>query len=269
LIRAVPFKGRYRVVDKVGGFLGRGVKEDMAINGFLVGLDHDVRQHRMMYYGLYEENSLNFLRRSLKPGDVVVEPGANIGYYSAICSGLVGPTGHVYSFEPSNSAFAQLKRNAEPGGPMNWTLEHAAITDHSGTMTFHDTPRVMRVGYACLEGVAAPADRISHQVEVYSLDDYCARKSITHIAFLKLDIEGSELPALRGAKGLLAAKAIRSILVETDTTPGHRDQFLEVDSILRGAGFRSFIAKRDGSLVPIDVPATPGLRKDVIWTREG
>ncbi len=261
----IPFKGRYRLADKAGAWLAGDLHEVVSISGLLVELDHNVLTHRMMYYGLYEENVMNFLRRTIQPGDVVFDPGANIGYFAAVCVGLVGERGHVYSFEPSNSAHAHILRHNIPGSLANWTLEHAALTDHSGTMTFYDTPRVMTRGFACLEGTYEPKDRIPHQVEVVSLDDYCARKGITGITFLKLDIEGSELKALRGAKRLLAAKAVKTILVETTLLPHTRELTKDIDDLLRAAGLRSYRAKRDGSLVPIQVMELKELREDILW----
>ena len=159
-------------------------------------------------------------------------------------------------------------RNNAIGSLPNWTLEHSALTDHSGTMTFYDTPRVMTRGFACLEGIYEPKDRIPHQVEVVSLDDYCARKKISSIAFLKLDIEGSELQALRGSKRMLEAKAINTILVEVSLFAHTRQITQDIDDLLRNAGFRSYHVKQDGRLAPIDVMANKELREDIIWRLE-
>ncbi len=266
VIRSAPFKGRYRLADKAGALLAGDLHEVEWINGIAVELDHNVLTHRLMYFGLYEENVVNFLRRDIRPGDVVFDPGANIGYFAAVCRGLVGETGHVYSFEPSNAAYAHMLKNNRLGALGNWTLEHSALTDHSGTMTFYDTPRVMTRGFACLEGTYEPKDRIPHQVDVVSLDDYCERKGIARIDFLKLDIEGSELKALRGAKNMLAKRAVRTILVETTLMAHTRGITAEIDDLLRTAGFRSHQANRDGTLVPIDSLSRKEIREDIIWT---
>lgn len=270
LTSTVPFKGRYRLADKAGRWLAGDLHEAVAINGVNVELDHNVLTHRLMYYGLYEENVVNFLKRDIRNGDVVFDPGANIGYFAAVCVGLVGGQGHVYSFEPSNAAHAHIVKNNAPAKgrttPLpNWTLEHSALTDHSGTMTFYDTPRVMTRGFACLEGTYEPKDRIPHQVDVVSLDDYCSRKNITSIAFLKLDIEGSELQALKGASRMLAARSIRTVLVETTLLPHTRELTGKIDELLRTAGYTSFRAKRNGELVPINVMEQQELREDILW----
>lgn len=267
----VPFKGRYRLADKVGGYLANGRHEVIDVNGIHVELDHQVLTHRLIYHGLYEENVVNYLKRTLKHGDVVFDPGANIGYFAAVARGLVGAAGHVYSFEPSNAAYAHtLKNNPLPNGskkPLpNWTLEHAALTDHSGTMTFYDTPRVMTKGFACLEGTYEPKDRIPHQVEVFSFDDYCAQNDIGAVAFLKLDIEGSELKALRGARRMLAERRVAVILVETTLKDHTREVTGEIDRLLRDAGYSSHQVRTNGTLVPVDVMARTQLREDIIWT---
>jgi FkbM family methyltransferase len=268
LIRTVPFKGRYRLADKAGAWLAGDLQEVIGIHGINVALDHQQLLHRLMYYGLYEENMMRYLRRAIRPGDVVFDPGANIGYFAAICVGLVGDRGHVYSFEPSNSAYAHLvKHNAAPRRS-NWTLEHAAVTDHSGVMTFYDTPRVISRGFACLEGTYEPKDRIPHPIDVVSLDDYCAKKNISSIAFLKLDIEGSELKALHGAKNLLANRAIKTILVETTIDKEKRPTMQAIDDLLRAAGSHSHHVRNDGTLAPLNVMEHTEVREDIIWTLE-
>ncbi|HMU14591.1 MAG: FkbM family methyltransferase [Bacteroidetes bacterium] len=266
LIQAAPFKGRYRLADKAGAALAGDLHEVFGLNGVGVGIDHAVLTHRLMYYGLYEENVMNFLRRDLRPGDVVFDPGANIGYFAAVCLGLVGSKGHVYSFEPSNAAHAHILKN-NPSPPANWTLEHAALTDHSGEMTFYDTPRVMTRGFACLEGTYEPKDRIPHQVKVFSLDDYCAARNINTIAFLKLDIEGSELKALQGAARMLASDSVRTVLVETTLLDHTVEMTRTIDDLLRGYGYRSHRARRNGVPDPINVMEHLGLREDILWTR--
>lgn len=265
LVRSAPFPGRYRLVETLGARLGKGRTELLVLNGVRMELDQGNILHRLIWYGLYEENVMNYLRRTLRPGDVVMDPGANIGYFAAECLGLVGPSGRVFSLEPSATAHGILRKN-NPSPPANWIIEQAALTDHSGEMIFYDTPRVITRGFACLEGVFEPKDRVPHQVKVFSLDDYCLQRGITDIAFLKLDIEGSELKALRGATRLLSARAIRSILVETSLEPHLRLNAEAIDGLLRSAGYRSYRANRNGALVPIDVLDQRELREDILWT---
>lgn len=269
LVKAVPVRGRHRLVDKVGPWLAPPFGEPLALNGMFLVLNHQVRQHRMIYYGLYEEGLMNFLSLHVRPGDVVLDPGANVGYITAYCLGLVGSGGHVHSFEPSPSANAHIRQFNNVGEQANWSLWDLALTDHEGTGTFYDTPRVMRVGYACLATAATPKDGIPFEVKLTTVDKFCAEQGIQRVRFLKLDIEGSELRALKGAARMLADNAIDIILVETATYGTARPIAEKINTLLKDAGFRSHRMRRNGTLRPLDVMAMPPGREDVIWMREG
>ena len=220
-----------------------------------------------MYYGLYEENIFNFLRRYLKPGMVVFDPGANMGYFAAQCIGPLGAEGIVHSFEPSRTANAQMRRMNDLQRFATWKLWDLALTDHTGEHTFYDTPRVMVRGFACLEGTYDPADKITYPVQVTTLDAFCTTQGVDRIDFLKLDIEGSELPALRGAERLLHEGCIGCVMVETTLVDRTRELTQKVDDLMRTAGFSSFRATRDGRTTPVEVMEHTTFREDVLWLK--
>ena len=58
--------------------------------------------------GTYEPNALVVLRSLLREGDIFVDVGANVGVFSLVASGWVGPAGHVIAFEPSSREFSRL-----------------------------------------------------------------------------------------------------------------------------------------------------------------
>ena len=68
-----------------------------------------------------------YLKKNIKPGDIVIDVGANIGYFTCLMSKLVGETGHVYSFEPELNNFKMLKMNVEENNCSNVTIEQKAI----------------------------------------------------------------------------------------------------------------------------------------------
>lgn len=267
-VRTFPVRGRHRLVKWAGPWLAPPPGELFRLNGVVLDLDHALFSHRAIYYGLYEESLVNFLKARLRPGDIVLEPGANIGYISAVCVGLVGPTGHVHSFEPSPTANARIRKDNDLAKHGNWSLWDAALTDHEGQEVFNDTPRVLEAGYAALARAATPKDSIPHPVDVVSVDHFCERHKIDHVRFLKLDIEGSELAALRGASGMMGRGAIDVIMVETNTSAGaHRQIAGNIDKLLRQAGYTSYHMRRNGSIRPLDVMKDVPFREDVIWMR--
>lgn len=267
-IRHVPVRGRHRLVKWAGPWLAPPPGDLFRLNGVVLDLDHALFSHRAVYYGLYEESLVNFLNARLRPGDIVLEPGANIGYISAVCLGLVGDGGHVHSFEPSHTANARIRKHNDLAKHGNWSLWDAALTDHEGQEVFNDTPRVLGAGYAALARAATPKDSMPHLVDVVSVDHFCERHNIGHVRFLKLDIEGSELAALRGARGMMGRGAIDIIMVETNTSAGaHRQITTDIDELMRRTGYSSYRMRRNGSIRPLDVLKDVPFREDVIWMR--
>jgi len=148
-------------------------------------------------------------------GDTVLDVGGHIGYISQWFAKLVGPTGRVVVFEPGTNNLRYIRRNTSP--LLNVVLETSAVSDTVGTsVLFEDAitgqNNSMLSDYQNLDGVAAShgveAHRTSRPVSTITLDEYVDRAGIT-VDFIKLDIEGHELYALRGAvKTLINAKAV-------------------------------------------------------------
>lgn len=265
-VQAFPVRGRFRLVKWVAPWIAPPADQLFQLNGVNLALDQSLFMHQLIYYGLYEPHLVNFLRRNLREGDIVLEPGANIGYLSAVCLGLVGASGHVHSFEPSPIAHGRISGHNNLAAHSNWSLRRMALTDHTGEGIFNDTPRVMKAGYAALQDAATPVDSIPGTVELTSVDAFCQAQGIGHVRFLKLDIEGSELPALKGAAGMLAQKAIDIILVETTTQAGgHRQRAEAIDALLRKAGYSSYHLTPSGRTKPINVLKEVPYREDIIW----
>src|ERR1700722_2471622 len=59
----------------------------------------------------YEPDVSNFLFRVLKEGDIAIDVGANVGYFTCLMAAIVGPTGKVYSFEPGLNNLPKLDKN--------------------------------------------------------------------------------------------------------------------------------------------------------------
>lgn len=81
------------------------------------GLRFELNRHdfvgRYIYYIGYEIEETRFLERCVRPGWVVADVGANIGYFTMLLSRMVGATGVVYAFEPAALVYAGLRRNCE------------------------------------------------------------------------------------------------------------------------------------------------------------
>jgi FkbM family methyltransferase len=150
-------------------------------------------------WGLWEPNETRWFVRSLRPGDVVVDVGANIGYYTLLGARLVGESGRVYAFEPDPASFEILARNVRLNGLDNVVLEQKAVSKEAGTLELflaEHNKGDHRI-YA-VEG----EDRPAIAVEAVALDDYFADRP-DGVDFVKVDAQGAEGVILDGMRGLI------------------------------------------------------------------
>ncbi len=138
-----------------------------------------------------------FLRRTLSPGDVAIDVGANIGIYTQLLSRWVGPTGLVHSFEPSPKNFGRLQSATRKLA--NVRLSQSAVGESSRRTTLYVSDKLNVDHRAYLpEGDS----RHTVPIEMIALDDYF--KPGERVDLIKMDIQGYELHALRGASRVLA-----------------------------------------------------------------
>jgi len=148
-----------------------------------------------------------FLRQILVPGAVAVDAGANIGIYSQFLARCVGPAGAVYSFEPAPENFERLRAAAR--GFSNMYLLQAAVGERSGKSELYlsDTLNVDHRTY-----LTDNSARRVVQIEMVALDDYFEPGQ--RVDFIKMDLQGYELHALRGASRVLADNPAAKLLLE-------------------------------------------------------
>lgn len=155
--------------------------------------------------GVFEPSETRFVESVVKAGDVVVDIGANIGYFTMVTAHRVGPSGHIYAFEPVDSNFDLLTRSVRENRFEQWvTAERAAISDVAGDqMLVLGKDRANSGGGHLVAsgdtGGDNPHDLI--HIKTVVLDDYPLKRPVR---FVKIDVEGAELLALRGAARVLA-----------------------------------------------------------------
>jgi FkbM family methyltransferase len=150
-----------------------------------------------MYFGdHFEFDEMHFVRRYLRRGDGFIDGGANIGTYTLLVARVVGPSGRIEAFEPDSVAAERLRENVILNRLSIVRIHEAAISASGGTVHFLQ-------GWDVSNRVASEADLPSETVEVeaVSLDEALDRE--TTYAMGKLDLEGAEVAALRGAESHL------------------------------------------------------------------
>jgi len=187
----------------------------MSTASVLRGIGNKVYEHAFpIYRPLYaaykrytDRAERELLRQVLFPGAVVVDAGANIGIYSEFLSRCVGPNGVVHSFEPAPENFKRLC--AATRKLSNVRLSQAAVGEHSGKSELYLSDKLN------VDHRAYLADGDSRRVvpiEMVALDDYF--KPSQRVDLIKMDIQGYELHALRGANRVLQENPNIKLLLE-------------------------------------------------------
>lgn len=140
------------------------------------------------------------LRALLRPGEVFVDAGANIGVFSVAATTLVGPGGRVIAIEMTPPTAERLRTNLALNGAENVTVIEAALGERSGE-TVEGAIQRGHAGRATLTAADTLTDPVRFQVETQTLDDILAPHP--RVALMKIDIEGAELAALHGAGNAL------------------------------------------------------------------
>ena len=147
----------------------------------------------------YESDQLRMMRKFLNPRSIILDIGANIGWYSLNLSKYV-PAGRIIAFEPIAKTFELLKKNIRLNGVTNVELRNIGLSDKKGTFEFYYNPRL--TGAASLRDLGIGAGKKKIRCKVKRLDDI-ADTLPSRIDFIKCDVEGAELFVIRGALDIL------------------------------------------------------------------
>jgi FkbM family methyltransferase len=148
-----------------------------------------------------------------RPIDVVFDVGANVGQTAARISDAF-PDARIFAFEPTPATCAQLRSNTRHA--RNIKTFELALGATSGTAQFYTydssllNSLVPNARYPMRFG-PAPS---STEVQVTTIDEFCDSNGLDHIAILKIDTEGFDLPVLQGARRLLANRKVDFVYIE-------------------------------------------------------
>ena len=182
----------YKLLD-IATF-GRGIKR--IISGHSLRLP--VRYYKY-FPDNYEEENFEFLFSNSKNGDVLLDFGAHIGLFAVIASQAVGAAGKVFAFEPSPTTYRLLRKtvainNAEQkivtyqqavGGKVGKTVFFISDgqADNSNSLVNYKEDRP-------LHGI---------DIDVITIDAFVSEQQLLQLDFVKIDVEGAEFDAIKGA----------------------------------------------------------------------
>ena len=229
----------------------------------------DSVQQDLLLRGEWEPQITDTITRLLRPGDVFVDIGANIGYYSLLAARCVGPEGRVLAFEPLPDNVEQLVHNMLDNDVRNLLLYSVALGQHLGTMTLFSG------AYGSVaQSSVRPVSGRSYPVSCCPLDAVVGPDLLERVRLVKIDVEGAELHVLGGMRALLSRSDPPVVICElTDRylrEVGH--SAAELIDHVRGYGYEVYLTARQGhegwEELPKDAPP-PAEQVDALFVPKG
>jgi FkbM family methyltransferase len=141
------------------------------------------------WLGIHEINKKKFFQRTIQPGSVVYDIGANVGIYTLLSSVLCGDTGKVFAFEPDPHNIEYLWKHVQLNQLNNISIIEYAISNKSGNLSFESTSD------HCTSHLS---DNGKLKVKAITLDQFVSDNTNSPPDYIKIDVEGAENLVLEG-----------------------------------------------------------------------
>ncbi len=230
-------------------YVGIFKSDSVVVDGHRIFLDSE-DSLRLSIHGVYEPCETDFIKKIIKKKDVVVDIGANIGYYTLIFASLVSDKGKVFAFEPDPENFALLIKNIQINGYKNIISEQKAVSDIDGKVRLFQNNK-NKSDHRIYD---SNDNRKAIEVDAVNINDYFRDTHFT-INLIKIDIQGAEIMALQNIDAIL--KKNMDIRIITEFWPfgiskvgRHPEDYLKM---LSNYGFKFYNINEDAKKIePVD-----------------
>ena len=213
-------RGKLRVIDSLwqSALSGRGTHRVATLKHgrFKMPCDlGEMLQRQLYFFGTYfmEEDILSCWEAAAKGARVILDVGANAGIYS-LAALAIQPDATVHAFEPTPEIATRLRASAKLNGLDNLYVHEVAVLSKGG----HATLKRFRGEQGNNEGMnfvsQGSSDSDAERVQTVCLDQFCQDRSIDCVDLLKLDVQGHEHSALKGAEYLIRTGRVGTIFME-------------------------------------------------------
>lgn len=192
-------------------------REDLLINiqsNVRIKLYFDSKLSQLIYCEDFEWQERKFINAFLRPGDIFVDIGANIGLFTVIAANIVGNSGHVYAFEPCSRTYQRLLANTQLNHLNNVSCYQLALSDEE-TQT---NMTISLDGYDAWNSLARPiaGEQFAvERVDCTTWNKFVRKNSLFgRIKLMKIDVEGWETHVLGGGYEVFSRQDAPVLLVE-------------------------------------------------------
>lgn len=200
--------------------------------------------------GFHEIKELMFLHRYLKSDMVFLDIGANLGEYTLFVAKRLSE-GRVFAFEPLPAMGELLARNVAHNNFKNVTLMRYGLSDLEGTLPIYEV-RDKHEGLATLYAGNREINA-TYSVELKVLDNEMEKIRLQRLDFIKIDIEGGELFALKGGRGIIQKfKPVVMVEVNEITYGAAGYTTGDIFELFKGLHYKPFVLNKQGALEPCE-----------------
>jgi FkbM family methyltransferase len=164
--------------------------------------------------GVHEKYETALFKKMVQDGMVVVDIGANIGYYTLIAARLVGNEGIVYAFEPEPSSYELLCKNIQANGYTNIIPIEKAVSKTNGKTRLYVNLAITNISSFARDNVLIHTETPDClEVETITLDDFFrGQVGDDGIDFMRIDVEGAEELVVDGAERVLRNNSLKILM---------------------------------------------------------
>lgn len=241
-VRVLPF-GRYRAANAIARipcqpFRAR-LPRDVGGAAFVCDVRDSIAREAF-FTGRYEPQETLIFNRLVDPGAVVVDVGANWGYFTLLAAERAGRNGRVFALEPNPALFERLRANVVHNGFGNVICLAVAAADQPGEMPFIDGGSINNSGLSRFAAAAEPTDFVASTVQLDALLDDAA---VDRVRLVKIDVEGAESEVLAGMQRGITRRRYEHVLLEFHPWAFERPQavFDGCVELLRSAGYAGLL----------------------------
>jgi FkbM family methyltransferase len=237
----LPLPGRHTAVETLASWLRPGAPVLIRdVSGLELRCDLTDHVQRQVYYGLYEAAETRIIRSLLRPGSIFFDLGANVGYFTLLAASAVGPAGQVHAFEPITENTDVITWNLTHNCLRNTVVNTVGVSDGSTATLLVIKPLGFgSSAWASITMTHSDDNTEPVTVPAVAIDDYVAQHVIAAVTLMKIDVEGAEMLALRGAERLLSRPDAPDVICEVNPRLLRRIGIEphEVSDRLRGHGY--------------------------------
>jgi FkbM family methyltransferase len=197
----------------------------------------------------FENKEIKFLQKWLRPGDVAVDVGANVGLLTIPMAKAIGEKGQVFAFEPIEENVRSLQSNLDVNDLHNVVLTNCAVGSFDGNIRLSDEHHSSDQSSGFFH--RATESEAGIEVKQIRLDNHFKNtfQNVNEIRIMKIDVEGMEIDVLDGLGDLFDCKKISAVMFEVFVTAGGvAEPSAEVIKKMSESGYNIRLVSRVGNL---------------------